>query len=186
MPVSRRNIECKTCKKLSPHFGHGMCSACLRNFKRKTKPSFYLGTCYSELSRRIKTYDPKRPNYYGLDKCTREEFIGAFENDPIFLKNWNNWKETDFKRGNAPSIDRIDNNKGYNLYNLQWLCNSDNGKKDWSYKMILDYKSEEEIHFDSQQELCNYLGTHDRIVIEILNKNNPGFIKGRLVYKIYA
>lgn len=47
---TRKTITCSRCKKEKIHFGNGMCSACLRRTKRETKPRFYIGTCYSEMS----------------------------------------------------------------------------------------------------------------------------------------
>jgi hypothetical protein len=186
MPNGRKMCICVVCKEEKVHFGFGKCSSCLRNWKRKNKPSFYLGTCYSEISRRIKTFDSKRPNYYGLPKCTRDEFINSFKDDSVFLEHWNNWKLTDFKRGNAPSIDRIDNTKGYTLDNLQWLKHCDNGKKDWAFKMIVDYGSDNELHFESQLAVANYLDMCDTTLCNKFKEENPILVKGRMIYKIYA
>lgn len=144
----RKIVICNSCQKEKMHFGLGKCSACLRNYKRKNKPSFYLGTCYSEISRRTKTFLKTHPNYYGLEKCTRDEFINRFINDVNFLNQWEEWKNSGFKRGSAPSIDRIDSNLGYVINNLQFLSNIENARKEFGYKIELTdgYKI---LNFDS-------------------------------------
>lgn len=126
----RKVCICKRCGKESLHFGLGMCSSCLRKTKRETKPSFYLGTCYSEIKRRCSHKDILRPNYFGKNFCTREEFFNKFLTDDNFLLLFDNWRNHNFKRGEAPSIDRIDNNGDYSIENSQFIKHSENTGKD--------------------------------------------------------
>ena len=128
-------VTCSSCLKEKYNSGYNMCSACLRNWKRKNKAEFYLGTCYSEITRRTKTFLKTHPNYYGLPKCTREEFINKFKNDSNFLNQWKKWKDSGFKRGSAPSIDRIDSSIGYLIDNLQFLSNIENARKEFGFKI---------------------------------------------------
>lgn len=153
----RKLVICSVCEKEKLNFGFNMCSACLRHHKRKTRPSFYLGTCYSELSRRIKTYDEQRPNYFGRTKCTREEFIDAFINDENFLKQYKIWQENEYQRGFAPSIDRIDNLKDYTLDNLRFIDNVENGVKD-KRKPLTIKKGEISHTFRSMSEAADFIG----------------------------
>lgn len=129
MAEGRTIVVCFDCKKQKINYGFNRCNGCLRNYKRRTRPRFYLGTCYSEICRRVKTKTKTRTIYYGLNKCTREEFIARFENDHQFLTHFSNWQKNGYKRGLAPSIDRIDNTKGYEISNLQFLSNVDNAIK---------------------------------------------------------
>lgn len=153
----RKMVVCKRCDKYKLHFGLDMCSACLRRTKRETKPSFYLGTCYSELSRRVKTFDPLRPNYYGKKKCTKEQFINKFLNDKDFLKLYKQWQDSGFKRKSAPTIDRIKNNLNYKLDNLRFISHYENSTKDIKKAVIL--KSQfEELRFDSQVAVSKFFG----------------------------
>ena len=156
MSHGRKIIICSNCSKEKIHFGKGMCSACLRNYKRKNKPSFYLGTCYSEISRRVKTPLDTHPNYLGLEKCSREEFINKFQHDEQFLKQWNIWKENNFKRGFAPSIDRIDSSKGYTLDNLQFLSNIENARKEFGFPVKLK-SCKDELVFESHALAAKFL-----------------------------
>jgi hypothetical protein len=120
---------CKRCNVEKMHSGHGYCCPCLRRTKRETKPSFYLGTCYSEMSRRVKTFDPLRPNYYGKSICTKEEFFNKFLSCNIFLSLYKKWQDSGFLRRMAPSIDRINNDLGYTLDNMQFIIHTENTGK---------------------------------------------------------
>lgn len=124
-------VKCSLCNKKKEHSGKGMCSACLRKTKRRTRPEFYLGTCYSEIKRRCNHRHKTRANKY-LDMAypTKEEFVNRFINDVDFLDQYRLWQESDFSRGSAPSIDRIDNDVGYDIENLRFIDNITNGIKD--------------------------------------------------------
>lgn len=145
------------------HFGLNMCSPCLRRTKRETKPSFYLGTCYSEMTRRCKHFDIVRPKYVGKNICTKEEFINRFLNDPTFLELFKGWQESGFKRGDAPSIDRIDNNGSYLIDNLQFLKHSDHNSKTHKNKIT-------DREFRSQPVIDN-LGIRYESITECAKKN---------------
>lgn len=169
----RKTVTCSVCKLDKLNYGYNMCSACLRNWKRKNKPSFYLGTCYSEISRRIKTFLASHPNYYGLSKCTRDEFINKFVNDEQFLYHWNNWRNNNFQRGIAPSIDRIDSNLGYDLDNMQFLSNIENAKKEFSFQVRI-IKENKDYIFKSYTLAARFLGTHTSIICDSIKR---GFYK---------
>lgn len=62
-----------------------------------------------------------------LDK---EEFIDwCQDNMESFIEVWKDWKKSGFQRKYSPSIDRIDNEKGYYPDNMQWLSLVNNVKK---------------------------------------------------------
>ena len=126
----RKRCICKRCNKDKLHFGLGMCSACIRRTKRENKPSFYLGTCYSEMTRRTKHLDVLRPKYLGKKICTKLEFFNRFLNDSDFLTQFEIWKESGYQRCSSPSIDRIDNEGDYNIENLRFISHSLNTGKD--------------------------------------------------------
>lgn len=147
----RVNRECIVCSgDIGEHSGHGMCSKCLRLHKRKTKPSYYLGTCYSEISRRCKTFDSTRPNYFGLEKCSREEFINKFVVDKTFLKLFNEWRKNNFRRGHAPSIHRLNHKLGYTLDNTKFIRHKDHKPDNYNTIPVYVYKNKKIIeNFDS-------------------------------------
>lgn len=181
MPNGRKMIVCTKCSKYKQHFGRNMCSSCLRKFKRQNKPSFYLGTCYSEMKRRVKTYDKLRPNYYNLPICSKDEFINRFLNDPNFLKLFKEWKRNGFTRKSAPSIDRIDNNKGYDISNLQFIRQGINSVKDVKIKILL-VNNESEHTFDSCKEAAGFLGISASLFCRERKQKNS--CRGYAVYEI--
>ncbi len=173
----RKMVDCSDCNASKEHFGLGRCSACLRKYKRRTRPSFYLGTCYSEISRRIRTYDPLRPNYYNKDKCTKDEFFSKFLEDSTFLNLFKSWQLSGFRRGEAPSIDRIDRTLGYTLDNMRFIKQNINSCKE-DKKMVYIETSQGRLVLESQKSLADFLGVSPAMVCK---KLKSGKIKG---YKI--
>ena len=164
-------IICLKCNKEKEHFGLKMCSACLRHYKRQTRPSFYLATCYSELCRRIKTYDPLRPNYFGKEKCSKKEFISKFINDWNFHKIYELWQNSGYKRKYAPSIDRIDFNKGYTLDNMVFIPQNINSNKEKKIKILLE-KDGYEFCFESCSLAARFLGLNPSYFCRIRKQSN--------------
>lgn len=175
----RKNIICIRCNKDKLNFGKNMCSACLRRTKRETRPSFYLGTCYSEMSRRVKTYDPLRPNYYGKEICTKEQFFNRFLNDKSFLNLYKIWQESGFKRGDSPSIDRIDNKKDYTIDNMQFIKHTINTGKDFKKRVVL-IRETAIIEFEKSYEAADYLGVKRSTLTHA--KKTKKSIKGWSIY----
>jgi len=156
MTRGRKTVECSRCKKTKLHFGLGMCSACLRRTKRETKPEFYLGTCYSEMTRRVTRFDPKRPRYFGKEICRKEEFINRFLHDEEFLRLFKGWQDSGFKRRFSPSIDRVDNDKDYTIDNMMFIIHHENSKKDNGKKIKL-IKDNEVLIFNTHTEGAKFL-----------------------------
>lgn len=77
-----------------------------------------------------KRSDGTHNSYYGREYLTKKEWEQWCEESAgTFFSLWNNWAESGYKRGLTPSIDRIDNSKGYILGNLQWLTTEGNRLK---------------------------------------------------------
>lgn len=84
---------------------------------------------YCSMNRRIKGLT-KHSKLLGKDIISKKEFLDwCIKNKQKFIKIYNYWEKCGYKRKFAPSIDRIDNTKGYIVGNLQWLTQSDNAKK---------------------------------------------------------
>lgn len=69
---------------------------------------------------------------YGKEYLNREEWLSwcfSEENYKKFMVLYNNWVQSNFDEKLSPSVDRIDNNKGYKKSNLQWLTKSENSTK---------------------------------------------------------
>ena len=182
--TGRKKIICNNCKKEKLHFGKNLCSSCLRLHKRQTKPSFYLGTCYSEISRRCKTFDVKRPNYYGKIKCTKQEFMDKFLKDKDFLNLYKNWQINEFRRKFAPSIDRIDNNGDYILDNLRFIIHGQNAKKDWQYNIELSCEGYKTFILESQKEVARFFNTSPSTICKLFKSNSSIYYKNWFLKRI--
>lgn len=69
---------------------------------------------------------------FGKGYLTKEDWNNWCYRDDImkkFMNIYNNWVQNNFDEKLAPSIDRINNNLGYSLDNLQWLTKSENSSK---------------------------------------------------------
>ncbi len=60
---------------------------------------------------------------------SKEDFIARFYNDPDFIRIWLDWQESGYDLRMAPSVDRVDPTRGYELDNLQILTNEANTLK---------------------------------------------------------
>jgi len=86
---------------------------------------------YSTLKSRCTVQHLKRSTYGKsfLSKSEWLEWCYKEENYKKFIAIYNEWVQSNFERKLSPSIDRIDNKKGYTVDNIQWLTQSNNSKK---------------------------------------------------------
>lgn len=132
--------ECFIChqvKPLSDFYKHkGMfdghlnkCKECCNkyySYERKNNPQYYLRTTYNSMCYRCKSLK----TYKKLKLLSKDEWtIWTSHNMYKFLKLYKNWQASGYKIACAPSIDRIDNNRGYEIDNIQWLTQSQNCRK---------------------------------------------------------
>ena len=132
--------ECFICHKIKPlsefHKQKGMfdgrlnkCKDCCKEYcdnQRKTNPYYYMRSIYNGMNYRCKNID----RYKTLKILNKDEWVVWCEhNMKKFLVLYNNWQKSGFEHKMSPSIDRIDNNRGYEFDNMQWLTQSQNAKK---------------------------------------------------------
>lgn len=89
----------------------------------------FLTLLYAQIKYRCtKSTHSKSHLYYGKEFLTKEEMLN-FINNPIFIKLYNNWIIANKLRKLVPTLDRIDNSKGYNINNIMWRTLGDNSKR---------------------------------------------------------
>lgn len=87
---------------------------------------------YGSMKARIEGTTIRPYKVQGKELVDKQDFIAwCYREDifDIFEKIYNTWKDSGFMNKLAPSIDRIDNSRGYALDNIQWINKSDNSRK---------------------------------------------------------
>ena len=110
--------------------GHlNKCKECCNKYsddKRQNNPYYYMRGTYNGMSYRCRAV--KR--YKNLKLLSKDEWVvWTSHNMPKFLKLYKDWQRSGYKKAFAPSIDRINNSRGYEFDNMQWLTQSQNARK---------------------------------------------------------
>jgi hypothetical protein len=179
---SKKYERCINCGTIEvPSVGRGLCKKCYKHFhhlKNKTNLEYMIRQRYHDMTTRSK----KR----GWKICTFEDFKDFALQSEEFKKLREAWINSDFDRKLVPSVDRIDNDRGYTIDNIQFLNLSENVKKGHieapKCKKVLLVKGNEVLYFDSQIEASRYLGVSKETVCRAL-KNN-GRVQGWKPHRI--
>lgn len=140
---------CNTCKQRKEYSDYykdsrgreglyASCKSCHQKFKKKRRLKTRLREAETPLDvARIKMYCLRGrinslPGYKNV-KCLlsmqdMEDYIATHWDE--YMKLFSAYKDSGFKRGLAPSIDRIDPSKDYSLDNIQIITNRENAAKD--------------------------------------------------------
>ena len=87
---------------------------------------------YAGMKVRVNGNNSHKSSVEGKAILSQNEFLEwcyKKENITVFLKLYEDWKKSDYSNKVAPSIDRIENDKGYIIGNLQWITLSNNSRK---------------------------------------------------------
>lgn len=177
------NLNCLICpKNKQVRLWTGLCQACYKMKMRYNSPKFRLCTIYQAIKNRCT--NKKDKYYYGMQYCTRDEFLSKFINDPAFLEQFKNWKLSGHKMTQVPSVDRIDVNKGYHINNIQFIIHSENCWKDRRTIPVMVISNEEIIGiYPSLNQAVVKLNVHQSNAWKVLigeREHTNGYIFERL------
>lgn len=96
-----------------------------RNSESRIKSHKYYGIKARSTGKGTHSYSVDGKKY--LSKSSYDKWWK--DNREIFLELYKAWKVSNFSNKLAPSIDRIDNKKGYMPSNMRWMTLSENSKK---------------------------------------------------------
>lgn len=175
----RKKGICVGCADFKPIKAKKMCQNCWHKFKRKNNPEFFLRTRYTELRQRCINQRNNNGYYFGLDHCSRSEFLNRFRNDETFNDLFNVWKQSGWDIKLCPSVDRIDVNKGYTLDNIQFITHSDNCAKDQIKQTVHVYSEDKQTLlyvFESQSEAARHLNIPQANIWKVITgeRNHAG------------
>ena len=67
--------------------------------------------------------------YAGKSLLSRDEFYAWTKPHPEFNRLFSLYEASDFDQRLAPSVDRIDSARGYELDNMEWVTHSENSRR---------------------------------------------------------
>lgn len=101
----------------------------MRQYRRTLRG--FLDQKYTVMSKRVRGKIANRgTTCVGLPIVSRKEFIDWAYQQAYLIPMFEKYKQSGWKRNLCPTIDRIDNSKGYLIDNMQFLTMIDNLKKD--------------------------------------------------------
>lgn len=147
--------------------------------QRKKDLNYHLSCKYYLMKRRAKKNN--------LELCSRKDFFDFATINKDLLLLFNNWVENNFNKKLTPSIDRIDNLKGYLLGNMRFITHSENvikGNKEriskrtkaTHMKAVQITKENEIVNFQTNLSASQFLGVRPSY-LSVQIKNNKK-IKG--------
>jgi hypothetical protein len=100
-----------------------------REYKRT--PNGFLRTLYDRMSGRVKgNKSTRQPELYiGKEILPRDQFLEWAMRDETFMNMFTEYLNAGRSVALAPSVDRIDNKRGYTIDNIQWLTHKENCRK---------------------------------------------------------
>lgn len=92
--------------------------------------SGFLMRLYRNMQSRITGVQKEKYHLYdGKELLDREMFYNWAKGSPEFYELFGNYKMSGYERKLAPSVDRVDSTKGYNLDNMEWVTHSENSRR---------------------------------------------------------
>ena len=142
--------------------------------RRKANINYQLSKKYSDMKKRAKEK--------GLAICSKAEFMSFAMSDGTFKRLLQEWIKSDFDTKLTPSIDRMDNSKGYEVGNMQFITHSRNvikgnsetpkvGHVPTRKRRVQIVKENQLYTFETCAAACDFLGVA-RTAVHMAIKNN--------------
>ena len=125
--------KCRICG--APSGRYKTCDVCRAKSRdrnkaiRKTVDGFLERLYYNMYGRVTGIQTIKSHLYLGKEILPKAEFFSWAKNDEEFLNLFTAYVESDCERRLAPSVDRVDSDKGYTLDNMEWVTASENSRR---------------------------------------------------------
>jgi len=125
--------KCKECNKKDVQANYRAKAEQYREYdksRQRYNKKRILSHRYNGIRQRVEGRAIRDYKVYGTNLLTPDEwneFVN--ETEDKFNQLYENWKTNGFTRKLTPSIDRIDNSRGYEADNIQWLTVTDNSRK---------------------------------------------------------
>ena len=72
--------------------------------------------------------------YANKELLSREDFYDWAKASSEFITLYNSWVQSGYERKLAPSVDRVDPNRGYTIDNMEWVTHSENSRRGGKWK----------------------------------------------------
>jgi hypothetical protein len=90
----------------------------------------FLMRLYRNMKSRISGVQKEKYHLYeGKELLSKDEFYEWAKSNDTFLVLFDEYKKNEYDRRLAPSVDRIDSSKGYELSNMEFVTHSENSRR---------------------------------------------------------
>lgn len=184
-----KSKECGVCEKTksldnfhessdSPDGHKNTCKECRSNhykeYNRRTKKMWNIR--YYNMKRRQQGKNEKHKGARGKRICTKQEFLDwCKDNKERFEEIKEKWQAAGYPRKLAPSVDRIDDSKGYTVDNIRWVTQSQNAASYFEKLTKKEVSEMREMYAGggwTQYELADKYSVSQAMVNKIVNKKN--------------
>lgn len=109
----------------------------------KTKKGFLMRLYRNMKSRVEGVHKEKFHLYAGCSLLPKEIFYEWSLASEVFHQLFEEWEQSGYERKLAPSVDRVDSFRGYELGNMEWVTMSENSRRGVLNKYYGDWRSNE-------------------------------------------
>lgn len=131
--------KCKKRNCKEKYHAKGLCQNHYNKYRRTLDPdkdwryektfNGFLMRLYRNMLQRVDGSHPDRPNYIGKKILSKEAFYAWAKPHPTYAKLFNTYTTNGYPRRLAPSVDRVNPDKGYTLDNMEWVTHAENSRR---------------------------------------------------------